>query len=116
MTHRHGHLSVRREHNYDVPMIIAEDRDESSPYWKGIVTAGDALLAQELAGSRLVACAQVAQDGSIALKTTSRAKDAVTRMVPEITWTPINGNTPYLDWLDAETHVAASQQSSTCSN
>ena len=94
-------------HNYDVPMIIADSETPSS-YLKGLINSEDASeLATQLARSRLVACAQVSPGGSsLAVKTTAKAKAAVEALVPSIKWTHITGNTPYLDWLDAETREA----------
>ena len=101
---------VGSAHNYDVPMIIA-DSGEETPYWKGELAAaqGGAQLAESLAASRLVACAQVAPDGALAVKTTAKAKEAVGKLAPSISWTPILGNVPYLEWLDAETREAAAK-------
>ena len=63
-------------------------------------------LAEKLAASRLVACAQVS-GASIAVKTTAKAKADVEALMPGVQWTPIEGNKPYLDWLDEETREAA---------
>uniref|UniRef100_A0A7S2N6D7 Uncharacterized protein n=1 Tax=Haptolina brevifila TaxID=156173 RepID=A0A7S2N6D7_9EUKA len=96
-------------HNYDVPMIIADSSDVTSPYWKGLfnVDVGRATeLADVLVKGRLVACAQVTADGSVALKTTAKAKVAVEKIVETVTWVPIEGNKPYMDWLDEETRNA----------
>ena len=81
-------------HNYDVPMIISDlPRGSESGYWKGCIPHGGALLADKLASSRMVACAQVAPDGSIAVKTTSKAKQAVDRLTGgEVGWVGITGN------------------------
>lgn len=53
---------VGAAHNYDVPMIIADAPGvpAGAGYWKGIISpaANAAALAESLAGSRLVACAQ----------------------------------------------------------
>ena len=53
---------VGAAHNYDVPMIIADapGKPAGARYWKGIISpaANAAALAESLAGSRLVACAQ----------------------------------------------------------
>jgi uncharacterized protein involved in tolerance to divalent cations len=102
---------VGSAHNYDVPMIIADSVGEETPYWKGELTPaeGGGQLAESLAASRLVACAQVAPDGALAVKTTAKAKAAVDKLAPSISWTPILGNKPYVDWLDAETREAAAK-------
>ena len=106
--------AIGKSHNYDVPMIIAEaigkshSSDASSAYWKGLIAQSDDTgLAERLAASRLVACAQVAPDGALAVKTTSKAKAAVEKLAPSVEWVPIVGNAPYMDWLDAETREAA---------
>ena len=53
---------VGAAHNYDVPMIIADAPDDpaGTGYWKGIISPADdaVALAESLASSRLVACAQ----------------------------------------------------------
>ena len=96
-------------HNYDIPMIIAESLDAAtSPYWKGVFSVNEehaAKLANELVKGRLVACAQVASNGSVALKTTAKAKAAVEKIV-DVSWVPIEGNKLYMDWLDEETRDA----------
>ena len=52
--------------------------------------------------------AQVGADNSVAVKTTSKARAAVSaRLDAEPEWVPIVGNKPYLAWLDAETREAA---------
>ena len=102
-------MHVGAAHNYDVPMIIADTVDAGSAHWKGIIATSDdgSVLAERLAASRLVACAQVASDGSVMVKTTAGAKAAVAeRAQRPVQWVPITGNSPYLSWL--ETEVAAS--------
>jgi len=108
---------VGKAHNYDVPMIVADGSDAASLYWKGMLSVGSAdgaaALADRLVAGRLVACAQVSSDGSVALKTTAKAKPAVDRMVGQpVAWVPIEGNRPYLDWLDEETRAAAGSEES----
>lgn len=90
-------------------MIIADDAGsaDDAPYWKGVLAEGGSALAESLASSRLVACAQVGGDGALAVKTTAKAKGAVDKLAPAIRWTPIVGNVDYLEWLDAETREAA---------
>merc|ERR1711981_783097 len=78
--------AVGSVHNYDVPMIIGDtivgDRHwHWWEYWKGLYAPVEPemamKLAEELAASRLVACAQVASDGSVAVKTSAKAKAAL---------------------------------------
>eukprot|EP00316_Scyphosphaera_apsteinii_P025767 CAMPEP_0119321648 /NCGR_PEP_ID=MMETSP1333-20130426/55978_1 /TAXON_ID=418940 /ORGANISM="Scyphosphaera apsteinii, Strain RCC1455" /LENGTH=135 /DNA_ID=CAMNT_0007328661 /DNA_START=107 /DNA_END=511 /DNA_ORIENTATION=+ len=64
---------VSKAHNYDVPMIITAV-SEGGEHWKGTIAPATAELAAALAGSRLVACAQLDADGSLAVKTTAEAK------------------------------------------
>jgi uncharacterized protein involved in tolerance to divalent cations len=97
-------------HNYDVPMIIADVETSSSAYWKGVIVAAEGtkpdVLAEELAASRLVACAQVAPNGEIAVKTTAKARPGVERLANAVRWVAIDGNAPYMKWLDEETSAA----------
>ena len=105
--------AIGGSHNYDVPMIIA-DAPAPTGHWKGSIAASDAAasLAKTLAGSRLVACAQIAPDGTLAVKTTAKAKAAVDALSPTpVEWVPIVGNQPYLDWLETETREAADKAS-----
>ena len=104
---------IGSSHNYDVPMIIA-DTSKPTAHWRGSITAGGdaASLAQTLARSRLVACAQITPDGNVAIKTTAKAKAAVEALAPSpVEWVPIVGNQPYLDWLDTETREAVERAS-----
>ena len=116
---------VSAAHNYDVPMIIGEAAEgeaaggageKEAAHWKGVVAAGAnaASLASALAASRLVACAQVSSDGTVHVKTVKGAIEAVGALVRKdaaaatVTWKPIVGNTPYLDWVTEETKVGPS--------
>jgi len=101
--------AIAAAHNYDVPMIIADSANDASLHWKGLLSGGSeaAVLAERLAASRHVACAQVASDGLLAIKTTAKAKAAVEALVPGVSWVPIEGNGPYMTWLDEETRAAA---------
>lgn len=118
---------VGAAHNYDVPMIVGEDsnsRDLTVEHWKGVIHAGALAtdLASALAASRLVACAQVAADGTLVVKTVKEAIDPVAARVtgtaakagvaaPGIAWAPILGNAPYLEWVTTETQVEACEGS-----
>mmetsp|Transcript_14753 Transcript_14753/g.49649 ORF Transcript_14753/g.49649 Transcript_14753/m.49649 type:complete len:307 (-) Transcript_14753:928-1848(-) len=105
--------AVEAAHSYDVPMILADTSDKGAAHWKGDIRPLDggaeagAALAERLAASRLVACAQVAPDGSIAVKTVASARLAVARAAEEegggaVAWSPVTGNTAYLRWLEEE--------------
>ena len=96
---------VLEAHNYDVPMVIAS-ADGPSKYWKGVIQGGDEKLAESLAASRLVACAQLG-GSELAVKTVAAARIAVDAKLhgKTILWQPIQGNQPYLDWLDTETKL-----------
>ena len=87
-------------------------------HWKGVIHGGDraASLAASLAGSRLVACAQVSEDGTLAVKTVRGAVERVVQRVrreakadgvptPPMAWVPIVGNDAYLKWVAEETKV-----------
>ena len=102
---------IGAEHNYDVPMLIADSADDATtcPYLKGTLSQATPELAEKLAASRLVACAQVTAGGSLAVKTTQKARPAVEKLVPEVAWSAIDGNAPYLEWLDTETRDAAAK-------
>ena len=109
--------AVGKAHNYDVPMIVSETTDESSGCWKGVIRGGSAELAAELAGSRLVACAQIVEGPSceaggaeenLVVKTTGAAKRRIEeRLSQPVRWVAIAGNTAYLDWVKEETKAAA---------
>mmetsp|Transcript_24463 Transcript_24463/g.49645 ORF Transcript_24463/g.49645 Transcript_24463/m.49645 type:complete len:185 (+) Transcript_24463:81-635(+) len=90
-------------HNYDTPMVIAPTDRPEHHYWKGVLQ-GDEALAEDLAATRLVACAQLSAT-ELSVKTVTAAKSAVETKLRgrAVTWVPIQGNQPYLDWLDAET-------------
>ena len=117
---------ISAAHNYDVPMIIADTPTEQQNFhWKGTIPAATEQLAESLAASRLVACAQLAPDGVLAVKTVcicayqdccdsisgqvTRAKGALEEMLAaqegtfHVEWMPIIGNAAYLEWLDNET-------------
>ena len=47
--------------------------------------------------------------GAVAVKTIAKARAAVEKMAPAITWQPIEGNKPYMDWLDAEVDASHKQ-------
>ena len=99
--------AVLAAHNYDVPMVVAATDDARSAYLKGVLPGGDAATAEALANSRLVACAQVSSS-DLAVKTVAAAVSALERKFPlalDIEWVPIQGNQPYLDWLDTETKL-----------
>lgn len=93
---------IRRIHNYDVPMILTTtDADDDAEFWKGTIDSGTIELAETLASSRIVACAQYRRDGTIDVKTVSSMKAAVERVVtPErIRWYPVHANSEYLKWM-----------------
>ena len=96
-------------HNYDVPMIVGDGGSATdSRYWKGVIVSASSELAAELAGSRLVACAQLADGGGLTVKTTAAAKAPIeARLGPsaQVRWEPIIGNSAYLDWVVQETKV-----------
>lgn len=95
-------------HNYKVPMIIAESNDSASTHWKGEIEHGSEELATELLQLRLVACAQLSNEGNLVLKTQATARAPIeTRLGNrvKVQWAPITGNTAYLDWLVAETNL-----------
>jgi periplasmic divalent cation tolerance protein len=110
--------AVAKDHNYDVPMIVSETMDESSGCWKGVLT-GSAALAAELAGTRLVACAQIDEscdaagnppEGNLVVKTVAAAKGRIEERVGRqagtastVRWVPVRGNQAYLDWVKEET-------------
>ena len=53
--------AVEAAHSYDVPMILADTSDKGAAHWKGVIRpldGGAKALAERLAASRLVACAQ----------------------------------------------------------
>ena len=92
--------------------------DAAAQHWKGVIAAGEraTALASSLAASRLVACAQVSADGTLAMKTVKAAIAPIDSRVqrdaneagmapPAITWTPILGNVPYLEWVSTETKI-----------
>ena len=107
--------AVGKDHNYDVPMVVAEVSDDVSGCWKGVIASATAELAAELAGTRLVACAQLADScspgsqGSLVVKTVTAAKAHIEARVggaSNVSWRPITGNQAYLDWVKEEAKVA----------
>ena len=119
---------VAAAHNYDVPMIVGEtvgagvDAASDAQHWKGTIAGGAQAnsLASSLAASRLVACAQVSADGTVAVKTVHAAIPLVQKAVqtavgaadaPPIQWVPIVGNEDYLKWVTEETKVEACGES-----
>lgn len=98
---------VGAAHPYDTPMLISECDDEQSGYWRGQIDGGSATLAQALTEARLVACAQLSAS-TLSVKTVAGAKARVESALGgvAVAWRPIIGNTPYLDWIRAETDPA----------
>ena len=86
--------AIAAAHSYDVPMIISDSSNQEALHWKGLLSGGSGAseLAERLAASRHVACAQVAADGSLAVKTTAKAKAAVEALAPGVRWVPIEGS------------------------
>jgi uncharacterized protein involved in tolerance to divalent cations len=101
--------AVGAVHNYDAPMIIGEVADgEPSNFWRGVIQDGTAAMAAELAGARLVACAQLSHPGAsgavLAVKTVAACKPLIeARVGRAIGWSAIDGNKKYLDWVSKET-------------
>lgn len=104
-------------------MIVGEavaGNEADAVHWKGIISGGAqaSTLASALAASRLVACAQVAADGTLHVKTVRAAREPVDGVVAAtaaaagvskmpVEWRPIVGNAAYLEWVTAETKVDA---------
>merc|ERR1712232_979205 len=78
--------AVGSVHNYDTPMIVADTADATSGHCKGLIAEGGNGLAEKLAATRLVACAQGTVDGTIAVKTTADSKAAVEQLAPAVEW------------------------------
>lgn len=76
---------VLANHNYDTPMVIAP-ADDDSRYLKGVLQ-GDAGVAEALAASRLVACAQLSET-ELSVKTVAAARAAVEAKLHghKVTW------------------------------
>ena len=111
--------AVGADHNYDVPMIVAEIADSESTHWKGVLAPASPALAAELAGSRLVACAQLVESScdaaeggapsSLVVKTVTAARAHIEARVggaSGVSWRPIVGNQAYLDWVKEEVKAA----------
>eukprot|EP00933_Yihiella_yeosuensis_P042935 TRINITY_DN37617_c0_g1_i2.p1 TRINITY_DN37617_c0_g1~~TRINITY_DN37617_c0_g1_i2.p1 ORF type:complete len:280 (-),score=60.27 TRINITY_DN37617_c0_g1_i2:78-917(-) len=108
--------AISKAHSYDLPMIIydLENAPDNHDYWKGVVKCSNGEAAIELAKvlveRRVVACAQAAPDGSLAVKTVSKCKSMVqeSSSCGDVTWSPIGGNDGYLKWLEDECVAAKS--------
>eukprot|EP00931_Biecheleriopsis_adriatica_P049022 TRINITY_DN28349_c0_g1_i2.p1 TRINITY_DN28349_c0_g1~~TRINITY_DN28349_c0_g1_i2.p1 ORF type:complete len:223 (+),score=45.18 TRINITY_DN28349_c0_g1_i2:84-752(+) len=100
--------AISKVHSYDLPMIIydLEAVPDGHAYWKGLIqlSGDDAIkMAEKLVERRIVACAQAAPSGMLAVKTVARCKALVEESAgTAISWSPIGGNEGYLKWLEDE--------------
>lgn len=101
---------ISKVHSYDLPMIIYDlaELPEGHAYWKGVLSLGEDAIAtaETLVEQRIVACAQAAPDGTLAVKTMAPCKALVEEHASKtgrsVSWTAINGNEGYLTWMKGE--------------